>query len=1016
MSFMISSKSHFFIFFGVFLGSVFHSAAQERCGTVNYEKMRKQLHPNLESTDQFEQWMKTKLGQQKLTRMGSDRTQSTVYTIPVVVHVVHNGEAVGTGLNISDAQILSQIDVINKDYPRLNADTVNTPAEFKSSAGTIDIHFVLAKQDPEGLATNGILRVKGTKTGWTLADNATFKALSYWPAENYLNIWVVKFVDPSGIIGYAQLPVSSLPGLENASDDRLTDGIAIDYRAFGSGNFPNLYSQFNKGRTATHEIGHILGLRHIWGDVKSCTGTDYVADTPPQNDSTNGCPGQPQAPCGVDKMFQNYMDYTDDPCMNIFTKGQIDRMVTVLANSPRRASLLVSPGATDPASVAIDLGIRSVVAPAKTACPVTFAPTVEVRNYGSNTITSSRIQLTVNGAVTETKDFSLSLAPLNSVAAGFSPVSLTASTTNVFLFHILLTNGSTDGKLSNDTLRQVVTVAAKAAVPLVEQFNSLPATWNVVNPDGLTTWKNVTAPYLTDNNTAMYMDFYNYETQGEQDQLVTPVFDLSGDTAAVLKFDRAYAVASSQDKDQLRVLVSTSCDVNNAIEIFNKSGTALATASSTSSPFTPKTASDWKTETISLTPFLGQPNVQVVFVTTNAYGNNLYLDNVRIVTGDYSDLALVALKTPSPVICVNNPTPVVTVRNNGSSLISTITISSTVNAGTIAMQSYPNLHLDTGDEQDFSLGAWSLNAGSNTIGITVVNPANANDVNPDDNTLNLSEVVNASENTIPLRQSFDGNYPDWTIVSALSQMKWVATSTSTNRNTSLEYNSFANSSIGNQAWLVSPVLDFSKVLKSSLFFDVSYAKSTEGNDHLQILSSTDCGVTFPNSVFAQTGDQLAYGLPTNNPTSTNSTNSSWTPQLSADWKRQYVNLDALIGTLGNHQSRLAFVVTNDHGNNLFIDNVELFVDDNSNPATIQSDHLVYYNADRSDPKVTFNLPEKETVRLQIFNTLGQMVSDEELPDILNQTYHFDLAGNPGVYIVRIEIGTQLSTTKVFIPN
>ena len=101
-------------------------------------------------------------------------------------------------------------------------------------------------------------------------------------------------------------------------------------------------------------------------------------------------------------------------------------------------------------------------------------------------------------------------------------------------------------KLSNDTLSQTVVVAARAAVPLVEPFNSLPVTWSVVNPDGLTTWKNVTAPYLTASNKAMYMDFYNYESQGEQDQLVTPVLDLSNDTAAVLKFDRAYALESSQ--------------------------------------------------------------------------------------------------------------------------------------------------------------------------------------------------------------------------------------------------------------------------------------------------------------------------------------------------------------------------------------------------------------------------------------------------------------------------------------
>ena len=108
----------------------------------------------------------------------------------MVVHIIHNGEAVGSGVNISDAQVLSQISVLNKDYKRLNADASNTPAEFQSVAGLFDVEFVLAKQDPEGLATTGILRVKGSKTSWTMNDNYTLKAQSYWPAEDYLNIWV----------------------------------------------------------------------------------------------------------------------------------------------------------------------------------------------------------------------------------------------------------------------------------------------------------------------------------------------------------------------------------------------------------------------------------------------------------------------------------------------------------------------------------------------------------------------------------------------------------------------------------------------------------------------------------------------------------------------------------------------------------------------------------------------------------------------------------------------------------
>lgn len=381
-----------FLFSALLMVALQNTQAQERCATVKYEELRHLKNPALEQNIEFENWLSKKLTQPKQKTLGAQRTSGATYEIPVVVHVIHNGEPIGTGTNISDAQIQSQLNVLNKDFKRLNADASNTPAEFNTVAGNIDIEFILAKQDPFGAPTNGIQRVKGTQSVWTLSDNATFKALSYWPAEDYYNIWVVNI--PS-YLGYAQFPVSSLPGLENSPDDRLTDGIIIHYSAFGSnfeglGTF-NLITDYDHGRTATHETGHFLGLRHIWGDDgSSCSGTDYVDDTPNQaGDYSGQCPVYPKVSCSSNDMFMNYMDYTDDGCMNLYTQGQIARMIVVLDNSPRRASLRNSIGDEPPPALAIDIAIREIISPGTSSCGEGITPTIEIQNLGTNTVTSA---------------------------------------------------------------------------------------------------------------------------------------------------------------------------------------------------------------------------------------------------------------------------------------------------------------------------------------------------------------------------------------------------------------------------------------------------------------------------------------------------------------------------------------------------------------------------------------------------------------------------------------------------
>ncbi len=608
--------------------------AQQRCGTVEYMQWLRN-EGKLKQTDvQFEQWLARKKSLQLQQQQGA-RQQAGPYQIPVVVHVIHNGEPIGTGRNISDEQILSQIDVINKDFQRLNTDAGNTPPLFAPVAGSMDIEFVLAQRDPNGLPTTGIVRLNGGQSAWSLAEETTFKALSHWPAEDYLNIWVLNF--SGGFIGYAQFPVSTLPGLEDYQDGLAeTDGVVVDYQAFGSDDYGSfdLDPNFNKGRTLTHELGHFFGLRHIWGD--NLCGTDYVDDTPLQRQETTGCPSHPSSTvCGTSiiKMFQNYLDYTDDACMNLFTQGQVARMELILDDPavPRRNSLLNSPGLLPPDCGVLDAAITEKISPGPVTCGANTQLTLKVRNYSCNLIASLKMSYSINGSTPLTTNFTgLNISPNATTDLTLGSALLTSGL-NTLTASIDEVNGSPDGRPDNSTLSTTILVDnTRDRIPLRENFSEL--TWPVINPTDGTLWT------LNPTNFDQSASFRAFDAPDGPNEswLATPVLDFSNTTAASLFFDLSYAWNGSQN-DRLRILVSQDCGntyQNLSPTPFDKSGVQLANSISTEF-WQPIVVSDWQLRKyINLSAYAGQDDIRLAFVFTNRNGNNIYLDNLEFFVSD----------------------------------------------------------------------------------------------------------------------------------------------------------------------------------------------------------------------------------------------------------------------------------------------------------------------------------------------------------------------------------------------
>ncbi len=544
---------------------------------------------------------------------GNSRQQ---LVIPIVFHIIHN---YGTE-NISDWQVKDAVRILNEDFNKQNADTIDIVNQFKPIAAICGVEFRLATIAPDGSCTNGIEHIQSSTT----YSGGEQSKLNPWPNENYLNIWVVQEI-ASGAAGYTYYPGSADPD---------KDGIIILSSYVGSIGT----GDYHRARALTHEVGHWINLKHTWGSTNSpgvACGDDSVNDTP-ETEGWTSCNLNGSVCNGVIENIQNYMEYAY--CSRMFSLGQKTRMLAAL-NSPISgrnnlwsSSNLISTGTANSSSTIVCVPIADFMSNTKFAC---IGDEITLTDKSWNAKVLYRYWDIPGGNASSLSD---------------SVVTVTYNIPGIYSVTLHAGNNIGSDFKEEISFIQVLSDTAQYSMAYSENFENtvFPSLFYSPDNSGDIEW------FLKSNlgySGSHCLAFNNYfATNGEIYSLIGPTLNVSSLSNKILTFHVSYAQKTADDNDRLRVLVSDNCG-KTWIPRYGKSGALLATTSLQSNNFIPS-SSEWRLETVYLSPNATSNNLRIKFDFKSEGGNNVYIDDINL--GGYSTLENLLAKNslqlfPNPV-------------------------------------------------------------------------------------------------------------------------------------------------------------------------------------------------------------------------------------------------------------------------------------------------------------------------------------------------------------------------------